>query len=247
MVAFYEALAEVDVPVASRVTAPVNSASHASGSAQREAVIQDSTSIDAHHADAHASSPRPRLSLPAGAIASVTRSAEVEPGRFWVFAPGAEYGPAKRWPPEHYAALARSLHAEHGLPILLLGSGKEAALCEEIAALAPGACRVLAGKTSLIDAFALIASSRGMISNDSGLMHVAAAFDVPQVAVYGSTSPLHTPPLNPRARVLWLKDELKLDCMPCFERTCRYGHTLCLTSVQPDRVESALADSLQAA
>ncbi|MDB5820712.1 MAG: lipopolysaccharide heptosyltransferase, partial [Rhizobacter sp.] len=161
--------------------------------------------------------------------------------------PGAEYGPAKRWPPEHYATLARSLHAEHRLPILLLGSGKEAALCEDIAALAPGTCRVLAGQTSLIDAFALIAASRGLVSNDSGLMHVAAAFDVPQVAVYGSTSPLHTPPLNPRARVLWLKKELQLDCMPCFDRTCRFGHTLCLTSVAPRLVESALADSVQAA
>jgi heptosyltransferase-2 len=162
-----------------------------------------------------------------------------------VFCPGAEYGPAKRWPPDHYAALARSLHVEHGLPILLLGSGKEAALCEEIAQLAPGACRVLAGQTSLIDAFALIAASRGMVSNDSGLMHVAAAFGLPQVAVYGSTSPLHTPPLNPKARVLWLKKELRLDCMPCFDRTCRFGHTLCLNGVEPARVEAALADSLK--
>ena len=72
---------------------------------------------------------------------------------------------------------------------------------------------------------ALIAASRGLASNDSGLMHVAAAFGVPQVAVFGSTSPMHTPPLNPRARVLWLKDELQLDCMPCFDRTCRFGHT----------------------
>ena len=67
-------------------------------------------------------------------------------------------------------------------------------------------------------------------------MHVAAAFGVPQVAVFGSTSPLHTPPLNRRARVLWLKDELGLDCMPCFDRTCRFGHYRCLTEVAPERV-----------
>jgi heptosyltransferase II len=93
---------------------------------------------------------------------------------------------------------------------------------------------------------ALIAAARGVVSNDSGLMHVAAAFGVPQVAVFGSTSPLHTPPLSARANVVWLKDELALDCMPCFERTCRYGHYRCLTSVSAARVEAALADLLAA-
>jgi heptosyltransferase-2 len=159
---------------------------------------------------------------------------------YWVFAPGAEYGPAKRWPPAHYAALARSLHRADAGPVLLLGSPGEAELCETIAAAAPGACRVLAGRTSLLEAMALIASSRGLASNDSGLMHIAAAFGVAQVAVFGSTSPAHTPPLNPRARVLWLKEELQLACMPCFERTCRYGHTQCLVGVAPERVEAAL-------
>jgi heptosyltransferase-2 len=96
----------------------------------------------------------------------------------------------------------------------------------------------------LLDSMALIAASRGLASNDSGLMHVAAAFGLPQVAVFGSTSPLHTPPLNEHARVLWLKEELQLDCMPCFDRICRFGHYRCLTSVTPERVESAL---LQAA
>ena len=93
-------------------------------------------------------------------------------------------------------------------------------------------------------AMALIAASRGVVSNDSGLMHVAAAFGVPQVAVFGSTSPLHTPPLNPQARVLWLKDELGLDCMPCFARTCRYGHYRCLTAVSPARAEQALETAI---
>jgi len=75
-------------------------------------------------------------------------------------------------------------------------------------------------------------------------MHVAAAFQVPQVAIFGSTSPLHTPPLNPHAKVLWLKDELGLDCMPCFQRTCRYGHYLCLKSVTPERALDALTDAI---
>ena len=187
---------------------------------------------------------RPSLAFGADIVRSATAGAGVEPGAYFVFAPGAEYGPAKCWPAAHYAELARTLHERHGQPVLLLGSGKEAALCEVISAAVPGACRVLAGRTTLIDAMALIAAARGMVSNDSGLMHVAAAFGIPQAAVFGSTSPEHTPPLNPRARVVWLKDELGLDCMPCFDRTCRFGHYRCLTEVSPQRVESALVQAL---
>lgn len=189
---------------------------------------------------------RPRMTLSQPVLDEATTAAGVRPGAYWVFAPGAEYGPAKCWPAGRYAELARSLHRQHGQPVLLLGSAKEAALCEQIAARAEGACRVLAGKTSLQDAMALIAAARGVVSNDSGLMHVAAAFGVPQAAVFGSTSPEHTPPLNPRARVLWLKDELKLDCAPCFDRVCRFGHTRCLTGVDAERVALALAEAVAA-
>lgn len=189
---------------------------------------------------------RPQLAFEPRIVSGAARAAGVEPGGYWAFAPGAEYGPAKCWPAAHYAALARQLHERDGLPVLLLGSGKEAALAREIAEAAPGACRVMAGETSLLDAMALIAGARGLVSNDSGLMHVAAAFGLPQVAVFGSTSPEHTPPLNARARVLWLKDELKLDCMPCFERQCRFGHYRCLTEVSPQRVEAALREALAA-
>ena len=186
---------------------------------------------------------RPRLQLDDATLQAALVRAGVTARAFWTFAPGAEYGPAKRWPPEHYAALARALHGADGAPVVMLGSPGEAALCEHIADAAPGACLVLAGKTSLLEAMALIASSRGLASNDSGLMHVAAGFGVPQVAVFGSTSPLHTPPLNPRARVLWLKDELGLTCMPCFDRTCRFDHYRCLTEVAPERVLAALGDA----
>jgi heptosyltransferase-2 len=187
----------------------------------------------------------PRLQFDAATLERATASVDLTAVAYWAFAPGAEYGPAKCWPASHYAELARELHASDGSPVALIGSGKEAALCQQIADAAPDACRVLAGRTSLIDAMALIAASRGLVSNDSGLMHVAAAFGLPQVAVFGSTSPEHTPPLNTRgrARVLWLKDELDLDCMPCFERTCRYGHYRCLTAVTPARVLSALAEA----
>ncbi len=191
---------------------------------------------------------RPRLSFPERKLDAVAASAGVARGAFFAFAPGAEYGPAKCWPAAHYAELAVLLHERHAQPVLLLGSPKEKALCDEVAALAnarrPGACRVLAGTLDLIDAMALIGAARGVASNDSGMMHVAAAFGVPQVAFYGSTSPLHTPPLNARAQVLWLKDELALDCAPCFERVCRFGHTLCLNGISPARADEALGQAL---
>jgi heptosyltransferase-2 len=198
--------------------------------------------------------PRPVLKMPAERLAaalvaasqSQLEQAVLQPGRYWAFAPGAEYGPAKCWPAAHYAQLAQALHARDGLPVLLLGSGKEAALAAGIQAAAPGACLNLIGRTTLDQAMALIAGARGMVSNDSGLMHVAAAFGVSQVAVFGSTSPEHTPPLNPRARVLWLKEELKLDCAPCFDRQCRFGHTRCLTELSPSRVQAALDEALLA-
>ncbi len=187
---------------------------------------------------------RPRLRAAAGEIERATAHAGVVAGAYFVFAPGAEYGPAKRWPEAHFAALASSLFARHGHAVLLLGSAGEAALCDRIvAAAAPGACRTLAGRTSLAEAMALIAGARGVVSNDSGLMHVAAAYGVPQVAVFGSTSPDHTPPLNARARVVWLKRELQLDCAPCFDRDCRFGHTRCLTGVSPAVVDAALAEA----
>jgi hypothetical protein len=101
--------------------------------------------------------------------------------------------------------------------------------------LPPGRCTNLAGKTTLLQALAAISAARHVVSNDSGLMHVAAAFGVRQVAVFGSSSPLHTPPLNDRATVLWLKNDPAyqppLDCAPCFERECPLGHTRCLNDI----------------
>lgn len=185
---------------------------------------------------------RPQLKLAPAAVQAALAAVGLQAGGYYAFAPGAEYGPAKRWPAIHFAELARALDR----PALLLGSGKEAALCEEISgAVGAGVCLNLAGKTSLMDALALIAAAKGVVSNDSGLMHVAAAFGVPQVAVFGSSSPLHTPPLNEKARVLWLKDDPSyqppLDCSPCFERECPLGHTRCLYDITPQRVLWALS------
>ncbi len=181
---------------------------------------------------------RPRLGLPPERIEAALATHGLAFGDYLVLAPGAEYGPAKRWP--HYGDLA----AGGGERLVLLGSAKDAPFCEEIAARAPGRALQLAGQTDLLTAFALIAGARAVVSNDSGLMHVAAAFGVAQVALFGSSSPLHTPPLNERAHVIWLKADADyqppLDCSPCFERECPLGHFRCLTDVSAARVRAAL-------
>ena len=187
---------------------------------------------------------RPRLHIADADIAATLSQLGLQRGSYVVFAPGAEFGPAKRWPATHFAELAAKLN----LPVVLLGSGKEAALCDQIAgpvnAAQPGKCLNLAGKTSLPQALCLIAASRSTVSNDSGLMHVAAALGVPQVAIFGSSSPLHTPPLSDKASVLWLKNDPAyqppLDCAPCFERECPLGHTRCLNDISAERVLQAL-------
>jgi heptosyltransferase-2 len=180
---------------------------------------------------------RPVLNLPPERADAVVKALGLERGGYYVFAPGAEFGPAKRWPAQHFAELARQL----SLPVVLLGSGKEAGLCREITdavhAHRAGHCLDFSGRTSLDQALAIIAAAKAMVSNDSGLMHVAAAFSVPQVAVFGSSSPLHTPPLSPKAHVLWLKNDAAyqpaLDCAPCFARECPLGHTRCLHDITP--------------
>ena len=187
---------------------------------------------------------RPTLHLNAADIEKALRTVGLQQGGYVVFAPGAEYGEAKRWPARRFSELAAQLD----LPVVLLGSGKEAALCEEVAASVNvgNVQKVidLAGKTSLAEALCLIAGSQSAVTNDSGLMHVAAAFSVPQVAIFGSSSPLHTPPLNQKARVLWLKNEASyqppLDCAPCFERECPLGHLRCLNDISADSVFKAL-------
>lgn len=187
---------------------------------------------------------RPQLQINEAEIAKSLLELGLQRGAYYVFAPGAEYGPAKRWPARYFSEVAAQLDQ----PVVLLGSNKEAALCDDIAgpvnAAKPRQCINFAGRTSLLQALCLIAGSRGVVSNDSGLMHVAAAFGVPQVAIFGSSSPLHTPPLSSQAAVLWLKLDAAyqppLDCAPCFARSCPLGHTRCLNDLGAQRVLDAL-------
>lgn len=187
---------------------------------------------------------RPELTISNDIGPAVLNGLGLSAQGFYVFSPGAEYGPAKRWPVHHFAELAKQLP----LPVVLLGSAKEAPLCAEIASIAnvgrANHCIDLSGRTSLDQALVVIANAKAMVSNDSGLMHVAAAFGVPQVAVFGSSSPLHTPPLSSRATVVWLKQDPEyqppLDCAPCFARECPLGHTRCLNDIDSERVAALL-------
>ena len=207
---------------------------------QRGAMVAHYLALAQIEAD---SSVQPKLDLSLDLLKTTLLNFDLKLGAYAVFAPGAEYGPAKRWPAAYFAEMG----LRTGLPVVLLGSAKEAALCDDIAKRInqerPKNARNLAGKTDLSQAMALIASSQAMLSNDSGLMHVAAAMGVPQVAVFGSSSPLHTPPLSDKAVVLWLKNEASyqpaLDCAPCFERSCPLGHLRCLNDLMPERVEQA--------
>jgi len=171
--------------------------------------------------------PRPRLAVDAGA-ARATAARFGLAGRYAVFCPGAEYGPAKRWPAERFGALAQGL----GMPVALLGSPSERELCTRVGASA----RNLAGETTLDEAIELLAAAELVVTNDSGLMHVAAALDRPQVALFGSSSPEHTPPLSTRARVVWLR----VECSPCFARECPLGHFRCMLDIAPERVRAEI-------
>jgi heptosyltransferase-2 len=163
--------------------------------------------------------PQPRLCADASQVATTReRFGLREP--YVALCPGAEYGPAKRWP--YFAELAARLQK----PVVLLGSPNDAPAATGIGG------TNLVGKTTLDEAIDLIAGADLVVSNDSGLMHVAAALGRPLVALFGSSSPEKTPPQPGRSRVLWLKPE----CSPCYERECPLGHFRCMREISVDMV-----------
>lgn len=163
--------------------------------------------------------PQPRLLVSAEEVVHTRARFAIEE-RYAVLCPGAEYGPAKRWP--YFKELAERI----GMPVVILGSRND----REAAAGIRG--EDLAGRTTLDEAIALIAGAAVVVSNDSGLMHVAAALGRPQVALFGSSSPEHTPPASANARVLWLR----LECSPCFARECPLGHFRCMKEISVEQV-----------
>jgi heptosyltransferase-2 len=151
--------------------------------------------------------------------------------------PGAEFGPSKRWPEEAYAEVAREKLAA-GWQVWLFGSAKDKVVTERIQALTGGACLDLAGRTRLDEAIDLLALATAVITNDSGLMHVAAALQRPLLALYGSSSPQFTPPLADQVSIM----KLDLPCQPCFKRECPLKHQRCLRDLKPASVLNALGE-----
>jgi heptosyltransferase-2 len=184
----------------------------------------------------------PKLNVAATASQSINKKlsdANIDPNSVIVFCPGAEYGPTKRWPASHFASLANSLaHTHTNAHIILLGGKGDHQLAEEILQQSQNRANIhnWCGNTSLDEAIALIGAAKAVVSNDSGLMHIAAALKTPQVAIFGSSDPAHTPPLSEMAKVLWLN----LPCSPCHKKECPLGHLKCLNDILPQQVFATL-------
>ena len=155
--------------------------------------------------------------------------------KYIVFCPDAEYGSAKRWPTDKWLNLARELSIRYRVIIV----GLDISISDEFRTLESDKIINLIGKTNLVEVMEIISSSEGVISNDSGLMHVSASLDRKIIALYGSSSPTYTPPLiSKEKRDIIYKN---LDCSPCFKRVCPLGHKKCLTDIKIDEVkESAI-------
>ncbi len=173
---------------------------------------------------------------PAAVEATLAKQGVSRPAKpLLVLCPGAEFGPAKRWPSQHYAAVAQEKLAQ-GWTVWLLGSKKDQPVTEEINALTQHRCIDFAGKTALTEAVDLLSLATVVVTNDSGLMHIAAALGRAIVVMYGSSSQKFTPPLTKRVRTL----SLNLACSPCFKRECPLGHLKCLQELAPTSVMQAI-------
>ncbi|OYY17741.1 MAG: lipopolysaccharide heptosyltransferase II [Polynucleobacter sp. 24-46-87] len=199
-------------------------------------VIQSSQEIDINQ------SADPKLNISLAATKSVSAKlqiAGINEKSIYVFCPGAEFGATKRWPTEHFATLAEQLIThESNAHVILLGSKGDHEFGKEIISQVTNTSQIQnwCGETSLDEAIALIGMSKALVSNDSGLMHIGAALKVPQVAIFGSSDPRHTPPLSDKAKVIWLN----LPCSPCHKRECPLGHLKCLKDILPTTVLSAV-------
>ena len=176
--------------------------------------------------------PQPRLTVDPDNQSRLTGNLGLDrDGPVAALMPGAEYGPAKCWPLSHFSQVARRL-GEQGYRVWVLGSAKERSAGEAVVAGAGGMAVNLCGETRLEDAVDLLALARHAITNDSGLLHVAAAAGCNVIGIYGSSTPAYTPPLTDRAAALYLD----LECSPCFRRECPLGHLRCLREITPARV-----------
>ena len=161
-----------------------------------------------------------------------------EDSRTIAIAPAAAFGPAKEWPAMQFVTLINKLADNHNIECVLVGAPGERSRCDQIAAATHHGAMVAAGETSIGELVALLSIVDGFVGNDSGAMHVSAALGRPTVGIFGSTNPERTGPLGPKTRVLWRH----LECAPCLQRTCRFGHYNCLGEITPDNVLQALLD-----
>ena len=169
------------------------------------------------------------------ALASLKRLGQKESNsKILGLCPGAEYGEAKRWPAEYYAEVANEV-LKKGWQVWLFGSDKDMPVTTKINQLTQNKCLDLGGKTKLGEAIDLMALCNTVVSNDSGLMHIAAALNKKLIAIFGSSDPVHTPPMSPNAVI----EYLALDCSPCFKRECPLtgdAHLRCLNDVKPQPI-----------
>ncbi len=180
--------------------------------------------------------PRPALKISAEKLTAVLQKLNLSrPERVLALAPGAEFGPSKRWPATHFAEVAK-VKLQQGWDVWLFGSTNDMAATHEIEKLTDGKVVNLIGKTSLAEAVDLLSLATAVISNDSGLMHIAAALQKPLVAIFGSTSAKFTPPLSDKVAIV----SLDLSCSPCFQRVCPLGHWRCMLDLKPEEILAGL-------
>ena len=160
-------------------------------------------------------------------------------GKYIVFCPDAEYGPSKRWPTNKWLNLANELSRLYKVIIL----GLDTSISDAFRPLESDKIINLIGKTNLLEVMEIIAASEGVISNDSGLMHISASLDKKTIALYGSSCPTYTPPLiSKEKKDIIYKD---LDCSPCFKRVCPLGHTKCLNDIKVNEVKQSVTKLFQ--
>ena len=176
--------------------------------------------------------PVPKIEVDAEQVSAVLDKNDLNTSQqILALCPGAEFGASKQWPDEHYAVVANH-YLELGWQVWLLGSDKDLPICTTINNRSQQRCKILAGKTTLPEAIDLISCAQLVVSNDSGLMHIAASAQIPLIAIYGSTDPSHTPPLSNNHAIA----RLNLECSPCFKRECPLQHLDCLRQLLPAQV-----------
>lgn len=185
--------------------------------------------------------PRPTLQISQESIAKTAKKFQLtrENAPTLILCPGAEFGPAKRWPTAYFAEVAKEKLAEDW-QVWLIGSSTDKPAAEEIQKATNNGCLDFMGETTLLEAIDFLSIADIIVCNDSGLMHIAAALNKPLVALFGSSDPSYTPPLTNNVKIL----SRELDCSPCFKRTCPFNHFKCLRDIEPQSVITAI-DQLQ--